>query len=58
MKLRDPEKCPKCAGRGYVVESKRRVGYRRRVYTCRSCNIRWPAFLSLISPKRLIEMRP
>lgn len=54
MKLRDPEVCPHCGSRGTIIDSRKRVGYRRRVYTCRGCHVRWCAFLSVINPK-LIE---
>jgi uncharacterized Zn finger protein len=57
MKLRDPETCPHCKAvqRYRIIESRRRVGYRRRVYCCRECGTRWPAFVTLIDPRRAWE---
>jgi hypothetical protein len=51
--LRDPETCPRCKIQGRVIDSKKRVGYRRRLYRCRTCKVTWPAFLSIINPRRV-----
>jgi transcriptional regulator NrdR family protein len=51
--LRDYELCPKCHGKGRVVDSRKRKGYRRRMHRCRTCKIAWPSFQSVINPRRV-----
>jgi uncharacterized Zn finger protein len=58
MRLKDPDTCPSCGavGRFRVIESRRRrAGYRRRVHRCRECGTRWPAFVTMIDPRRAWE---
>lgn len=52
-KLRDPEICPTCHRKGRVIDSRRRVGYRRRVHRCGSCKVTWESFQSTINPRRV-----
>jgi hypothetical protein len=52
-KLRDPEICPSCQKKGCVIESKKRVGYRRRVHRCGRCKVQWESFQSTINPRRV-----
>jgi len=57
VKLRDPETCPRCqaTGRFRVIDSRRRAGYRRKILRCRECGQKWPAFFTLVDPRRAIE---
>lgn len=58
MILRDPERCPKCQGRSYVVESRATATYRWRRRRCLSptCvdtldhRTVWRTYESLINP--------
>jgi transcriptional regulator NrdR family protein len=54
-KLPDPERCPQCRQKGAVVDSRMRVGYRRRLHRCATCKLRWPSYQYVISPKRAID---
>lgn len=51
MKLRDPDVCPAGHRKTRIIDSKRRIGYRRRIHRCCICGLRWPSFQSLINPK-------
>jgi predicted Zn finger-like uncharacterized protein len=56
MRLKDPEQCPSCNARRFrVVSSRRRAGYRRKVLRCKECGAKWPAFFTVIDPRRAWE---
>lgn len=65
-RLRDPERCPRCQGRSYVVNSRRVVSvtvgtYRWRRHRCRNANCLtesgkrtvWRSYDSTINPTRI-----
>lgn len=51
--LRDPERCPKCLGLGYVIDSRPCYGFRLRKHECKPCKQRWYSYQSLIDPRQL-----
>lgn len=59
MKLRDPETCPHGHAKARVIDSRKRKGFRRKMLRCQICGAKWPAFFSLIDPRKIvIEHRP
>lgn len=58
MNLRDPETCPRGHAKPLVLDSRKRKGFRRKLLKCRICGAEWPAFFSLIDPRKVtIEPR-
>lgn len=51
MTKRDPECCAKCGKKARVIESKKRIGYRRRVHRCAECKVTWNTYQSTINPR-------
>lgn len=60
MTLPDPERCRQCGGKGRVLNSRKRRGFRRRVRYCAPCDHRWNSYESIVDPRELkfVPKRP
>jgi hypothetical protein len=55
MTLPDPEHCRVCNVRGFVIDSRKPDGYRRKRRECPKCGRRWNSFESVVNPAKLSE---
>lgn len=49
-RLPDPDRCPRCHRPGRVLDSRLRVGYRRRRHRCAPCKVYWVSYQTIIHP--------
>lgn len=52
VKLPDPQRCLKCGGRGRIVDTRMKEGFRKRRRWCK-CGHKWNSYETLIDPRRL-----
>jgi hypothetical protein len=53
LHLPDPERCRECGAKGYLVDTRTRIGYRYRRHECPQCRLRWSSWQMVVNPRRL-----